>query len=131
MSVNESHGSAKPPSMRTPLGRVRSLGSSHSGTRDFWRQRITAVAMTLLIVPVIVVVMTLLSRLYDKGLVGRRRQGRGYAYRPRVSQSQYQARVMSTALRRDVDVPEVLLHFVGDLTPKEQATLRGLLKDGA
>jgi len=76
-------------------------------------------------------VMTLLSRLYDKGLVGRRRQGRGYAYRPRVSQSQYQARVMSTALRRDVDVPEVLFHFVGDLTPKEQATLRGLLKDGA
>ena len=76
-------------------------------------------------------VMTLLSRLYDKGLIGRRRQGRGYAYRPRVSQSQYQARVMSTALRRDVDVPEVLLHFVGDLTPKEQATLRGLLKDGA
>ena len=61
MSVNESHGSAKPPSMRTPLGRVRSLGSSHSGTRDFWRQRITAVAMTLLIVPVIVVVMMLLS----------------------------------------------------------------------
>ena len=76
-------------------------------------------------------VMTLLSRLYDKGLLGRRRQGRGYAYRPRVSQSQYQARVMSSALRRDVDVPEVLLHFVGDLTPKEQATLRSLLEGNA
>jgi succinate dehydrogenase / fumarate reductase membrane anchor subunit len=49
-------------SMRTPLGRVRSLGSSHSGTRDFWRQRLTAVAMTLLIVPVIVIVMMLLGR---------------------------------------------------------------------
>ena len=48
-----------PSSMRTPLARVRSLGSSHSGTRDFWRQRLTAVAMTLLIVPVIVVVMML------------------------------------------------------------------------
>jgi succinate dehydrogenase / fumarate reductase membrane anchor subunit len=48
-------------SMRTPLGRVRSLGASHSGTGDFWRQRVTAVAMTLLIVPVIVVVMMLLS----------------------------------------------------------------------
>jgi succinate dehydrogenase / fumarate reductase membrane anchor subunit len=45
--------------MRTPLARVRNLGSSHSGTRDFWRQRLTAVAMTLLIVPVIVVVMLL------------------------------------------------------------------------
>ncbi len=61
MSINESHGSAKPPSMRTPLGRVRSLGSSHSGTTDFWRQRVTAVAMTLLIVPVIVVVLMLLG----------------------------------------------------------------------
>ena len=48
-------------SMRTPLGRVRNLGASHSGTTDFWRQRITAVAMVLLIVPVIVVVMMLLG----------------------------------------------------------------------
>jgi len=49
-------------SMRTPLSRVRNLGASHSGTSDFWRQRVTAVAMTLLIVPVIVVVMMLLGR---------------------------------------------------------------------
>ena len=47
------------PSMRTPLSRVRSLGSSHSGTQDFWRQRLTAVAMVLLMVPVIVIVMVL------------------------------------------------------------------------
>src|SRR6476659_1959676 len=60
MSIHESpRGSS---SMRTPLGRVRSLGASHSGTSDFWRQRVTAVAMTLLIVPVIVVVMMLLGR---------------------------------------------------------------------
>jgi succinate dehydrogenase / fumarate reductase membrane anchor subunit len=50
------------PSMRTPLGRVRNLGASHSGTGDFWRQRLTAVAMTLLIIPVIVIVMMLLGR---------------------------------------------------------------------
>jgi len=49
-------------SMRTPLGKVRSLGASHSGTTDFWRQRITAVATTLLILPVIVVIMMLLGR---------------------------------------------------------------------
>jgi succinate dehydrogenase / fumarate reductase membrane anchor subunit len=47
--------------MRTPLARVRNLGASHSGTSDFWRQRLTAVAMVLLIVPVIVVVLTLIS----------------------------------------------------------------------
>jgi succinate dehydrogenase / fumarate reductase membrane anchor subunit len=63
MSINESHGSARgSSSMRTPLGRVRSLGASHSGTSDFWRQRVTAVAMVLLILPVIVVVMMLLGR---------------------------------------------------------------------
>ncbi|MBI5323014.1 succinate dehydrogenase, hydrophobic membrane anchor protein [Bradyrhizobium sp.] len=50
------------PSLRTPLARVRSLGSSHSGTKDFWRQRLTAVAMALLIVPVIVIVLMLLGR---------------------------------------------------------------------
>jgi len=51
----------KSSSMRTPLARVRSLGSSHSGTGDFWRQRLTAVAMALLIVPVIVVVLMLVG----------------------------------------------------------------------
>jgi len=49
-------------SMRTPLGRVRNLGAAHAGTGDFWRQRITAVAMTLLIVPVVAVVIMLLGR---------------------------------------------------------------------
>jgi succinate dehydrogenase / fumarate reductase membrane anchor subunit len=48
--------------MRTPLGRVRNLGASHSGTTDFWRQRLTAVAMTLLIVPVLFVILTLVGR---------------------------------------------------------------------
>ena len=59
MTMPDSHA---PKSMRTPLGRVRSLGPSHSGTGDFWRQRLTAVAMVLLILPLIVVVMMLLGR---------------------------------------------------------------------
>ena len=49
-------------SMRTPLGRVRNLGAAHSGTSDFWRQRITAVAMTLLMIPALVIVMMVLGR---------------------------------------------------------------------
>jgi succinate dehydrogenase / fumarate reductase membrane anchor subunit len=48
--------------MRTPLSRVRNLGAAHTGTGDFWRQRLTAVAMTLLILPVIWVVMMLVGR---------------------------------------------------------------------
>jgi succinate dehydrogenase / fumarate reductase, membrane anchor subunit len=58
MSAPDSHA---PKTMRTPLSRVRYLGASHSGTSDFWRQRLTAVAMVLLILPVIVVVMMLLG----------------------------------------------------------------------
>ena len=30
--------------MRTPLGKVRGLGSAKDGTEHFWRQRLTAVA---------------------------------------------------------------------------------------
>ncbi len=60
MSSTE-HGLPKAPSMRTPLGRVRNLGAAHSGTTDFWRQRLTGVAMTLLTIPMIVVVMMLIG----------------------------------------------------------------------
>jgi len=49
-------------SMRTPLGRVRNLGAAHSGTGDFWRQRVTGVAIVLLMIPVLVVIMMLLGR---------------------------------------------------------------------
>jgi succinate dehydrogenase / fumarate reductase, membrane anchor subunit len=59
---NSVPSSPAPTSMRTPLGRVRNLGASHSGTSDFWLQRITAVALLLLTLPVIVVVMMLLGR---------------------------------------------------------------------
>ena len=52
---------SKTPSMRTPLGRVRSLGSAKSGTTDFWRQRVSAVATILLILPVIVIVMKIMG----------------------------------------------------------------------
>jgi succinate dehydrogenase / fumarate reductase membrane anchor subunit len=59
MSTEGAHSAR---SMRTPLGKVRALGASHSGTADFWRQRLTAVAMTLLIIPVVVIVIMLLGR---------------------------------------------------------------------
>ncbi len=49
-------------SMRTPLSRVRHLGSAHGGTSDFFRQRLTAIALVLLFVPVIIVIMMLLGR---------------------------------------------------------------------
>ncbi len=36
--------------MRTPLGKVRGLGSAKDGTDTFWRQRITAVALVPLFI---------------------------------------------------------------------------------
>ncbi|MGX7745782.1 succinate dehydrogenase, hydrophobic membrane anchor protein [Rhodopseudomonas parapalustris] len=61
MSGGNAHGAPKS-SMRTPIGKVRKFGPAGSGTSDFWRQRITGVAMTLLILPTIVVIMMLLGR---------------------------------------------------------------------
>lgn len=44
--------------MRTPLGKVRGLGSAKDGTEHFWRQRVTAVAnVPLLLAFVIFLVM--------------------------------------------------------------------------
>lgn len=37
-------------SLRTPLARVEGLGSAKAGTRDFWHQRLTAVALVPLAV---------------------------------------------------------------------------------
>ena len=37
-------------SMRTPLGKVRGLGSAKSGTEHFWQQRLTAIANIPLVI---------------------------------------------------------------------------------
>jgi succinate dehydrogenase / fumarate reductase, membrane anchor subunit len=51
-----------PQSLRTPLGRVRYLGSAHHGTRAFWHQRLTAVAGVPLTIALIVVIIGLMGR---------------------------------------------------------------------
>jgi succinate dehydrogenase / fumarate reductase membrane anchor subunit len=51
-----------PTSIRTPIARVRGLGAAHTGTSDFWRQRVTAFALLLLFIPVLVIILTLLGR---------------------------------------------------------------------
>jgi len=50
------------PNMRTPLARVRGLGSAKSGTDHFWRQRLTAVANVPLVIAFVVIVVSLLGR---------------------------------------------------------------------
>ena len=48
--------------MRTPMSRVRGLGAAHTGTKDFWRQRLTSVAGIPLCIAAIVIVIGLLGR---------------------------------------------------------------------
>ncbi len=48
--------------LRTPLARVRHLGAARSGTRHFWHQRLTSVALVPLSIAVIILVIALLGR---------------------------------------------------------------------
>jgi succinate dehydrogenase / fumarate reductase, membrane anchor subunit len=51
-----------PSNMRTPLGRVRGYGSAKSGTDDFIRQRLTAIANIPLTIGAILIIMSLIGR---------------------------------------------------------------------
>jgi succinate dehydrogenase / fumarate reductase membrane anchor subunit len=46
-------------SLRTPLGKVRGLGSAKEGTEHFWKQRLTAVANIVLVSFLIVLLVKL------------------------------------------------------------------------
>ena len=48
-------------SLRTPLGRVRGLGSAKDGTEHWWRQRLTAVANLPLVIWFVVSVIALVD----------------------------------------------------------------------
>jgi succinate dehydrogenase / fumarate reductase, membrane anchor subunit len=48
--------------IRTPLARVLGLGTAHSGTDHFWRQRLTAVANIPLTIAAMVIIIMLLGR---------------------------------------------------------------------
>ena len=50
------------PQMRTPMRRVRGLGAAHSGTGDFWHQRVTSVAGIPLTIALVIIVIALLGR---------------------------------------------------------------------
>ena len=49
-------------SIRTPLARVRGLGSAKSGTGHFWHQRLTALANVPLTIGFVVLLVALLGR---------------------------------------------------------------------
>jgi succinate dehydrogenase membrane anchor subunit len=49
-------------SIRTPIGRVRGLGSAKSGTEHFWHQRLTAIANLFLVSAFVVILVSLVGR---------------------------------------------------------------------
>lgn len=74
-------------------------------------------------------VMTILTRLWKKGLVVRAPRGRAYAYRPSLSEAELASRRMQAALDHAADRKGALSHFVGTLSPGDEGALRRILSE--
>ncbi|MFJ8592367.1 BlaI/MecI/CopY family transcriptional regulator [Streptomyces sp. NPDC093598] len=72
-------------------------------------------------------VLTILSRLYDKGMLIRHREGRGYAYEPGRDEASHTAERMRTLLERGSDREAVLARFVSELSEHDERLLHRLL----
>jgi len=73
-------------------------------------------------------VVTIISRLHDKGLLARQRSGRGFTYTV-VDEASLAASRMSSALGNGIDHDAVLSRFVSDLSGRDARLLRALLAD--
>jgi predicted transcriptional regulator len=72
-------------------------------------------------------VVTILSRLYDKGALTRHKDGRAYRYEPVADAAGLAARQLSALLDQQSDREAVLTKFVADLSGSDEALLRELL----
>jgi predicted transcriptional regulator len=72
-------------------------------------------------------VVTILSRLYEKGVLIRSRHGRAFTYAPVADEPGLAARRMRQVLESEPDRATVLARFVGDLSAGDEALLRDLL----
>lgn len=73
-------------------------------------------------------VMTVLTRLWSKGVLDRQRVNRSYAYSPKFSEADLVAARMRDLLDRTRDRGAVLSRFVGILSDDEATTLRDFLE---
>lgn len=74
---------------------------------------------------------TVLTRLWEKGVLRRRREGRAYVYLPRESRSEYTARRMNEILQAAGNRSEALASFVEEIPPKDRKHLRRILGTGS
>ncbi|WP_245182566.1 BlaI/MecI/CopY family transcriptional regulator [Streptomyces montanisoli] len=72
-------------------------------------------------------VVTVLSRMFDKGLLTRGKRSRAYAYAPVADGHGLTARRMRQELEADSDHEAVLTRFVADLSDRDEGLLRQLL----
>lgn len=73
-------------------------------------------------------VMTILNRLWAKGLLTRERHGRAYRYQPVMSESELAASRMAEALKVASDRQATLSRFVEELSTSDEKLLRTLLR---
>ena len=74
-------------------------------------------------------VATVLTRLWEKGLVTRLASGRAYAYSAAVSRDEWDSRRMVAVLDDAPDHQALLAKFVGRLSKKDLAELRRVLDE--
>ena len=74
-------------------------------------------------------VMTILVRLYEKGLVDRQKRGRAWTYHPIETREQATATRMQALLARPGDRKLALASFVQGMSASERAALRRVLKN--
>ncbi|MFD4561001.1 BlaI/MecI/CopY family transcriptional regulator [Streptomyces sp. NPDC058469] len=72
-------------------------------------------------------VLTILSRLHDKGMLVRHRAGRGYAYTPARDEATHTAERMRSLLEHGTDREAVLTRFVSELSVQDEQLLQRLL----
>lgn len=76
-------------------------------------------------------IMTVMERLFRKGLLVQEPRDKAYAYSAAASQADYTAKLMAVALGDTSDRGAALVHFAGQLADEERQMLRkALLADG-
>jgi predicted transcriptional regulator len=78
-------------------------------------------------------VQTVLNRLAERGLLGRERQGRGFVYRPLLTEAEHVSQAVGRTLSSASSEARqaVLAELIGGLRPEELEDLRELAEQAA
>lgn len=74
-------------------------------------------------------IMTVLSRLAEQSILDRRRRGRAFEYRAKLTQDEFYADRLTNVLDDSKSTELALARFVAQLTPAQRSELAELLRD--